>query len=172
VNRYKALKHAVKAHAGQVDKCGQPYILHPIAVAEAVDRGPTPGKEGRGEFAMHWVYGDGQTDAVVVALLHDVLEDTDYEIPATYLTGTQAQALRGITRRTDREPFPETYAEYIERVCADPVTSLVKLADLWHNLQPERQDCLPVKERAGLEKRYLKARDRIWEALGYEWWPS
>jgi len=41
-----------------------------------------------------------------------------------------------------------------------------------HNLSPERQDCLPEDERKGLEKRYLKARDRIWEALGYEWWPD
>jgi hypothetical protein len=41
-----------------------------------------------------------------------------------------------------------------------------------HNLQPERQTCLPAKERKSLEARYPKARDRIWEALGHEWWPE
>ena len=109
-------------------------------------------------------------DAAVVALLHDVIEDTDYKIPASALSGIQTNALLAITRQADRDPHSETYAEYIERVCADPVASVVKLADLWHNLSPERQDCLPAGEAKGLQGRYLKARDRIWKALGFEWW--
>jgi (p)ppGpp synthase/HD superfamily hydrolase len=157
VNRYEALKHAVKAHAGQVDKCGQPYILHPIAVSEAVEGADTLNIESH----------------VVVALLHDVQEDTDYVLPSEDLSGQEARALIALTRQTEREPHPETYAEYIERICeSNEIAQYVKLADLFHNLSPERQDCLPEKERKGLEKRYLKARDRIWEALGYEWWPE
>lgn len=161
MNRYEALKHAAIAHAERRDKCGQPYILHPIAVAGAV--------EAIGFMA--WL--DGLSDrretetAVVVALLHGVLEDTDYELDASDFTLEQWSALVAITRRPD-----QTHAEYIEGVCDDRVASIVKLADLWHNLSPERQACLPERERKGLEKRYLKARERIWEALGYRWWPE
>lgn len=147
MNRYEALKHAVKAHAGQTDKCGQPYILHPIAVAEVL------------EAAHHGEY------AIVAALLHDVVEDTSYRV--TRLDEMQAEHLDILTRRST-----ETYVEYIERCLGDFTTAHVKLADLWHNLQPERQDCLPETERKNLERRYLKGRDRIWEALGYEWWPE
>jgi (p)ppGpp synthase/HD superfamily hydrolase len=160
MNRYQALKHAVKAHAGQVDKCGQPYILHPIAVAETIEAMETATAITLDE------------DEIVVALLHDVIEDTGYVLPAESLSGGQANALRAITRQSARQPFPETYAEYIERVCADLIASVVKLADLAHNLSPERQACLPEKEQRSLEKRYLKARDRIWKALGHEWWPE
>lgn len=148
MNRYEALKHAVKAHAGVLDQCGQPYVLHPIAVAEAL------------EEAHHGEY------AIKAALLHDVFEDTNYRLGG-FLDSLEAEHLDILTRRPT-----ETYAEYIERCLGDYTTAHVKLADLWHNLQPERQDCLPEKERRGLEKRYLKARDRIWEALGYQWWPE
>lgn len=167
MNRYEALRHAVKAHAGQVDKCGQPYILHPIAVAEALE-------------AAEWVFSADPENAFVVALLHDVWEDTNYALPTwesepspTSLTQLQEAVLHRLTRYA-----AETYAEYIEAICRESpfgikeIACIVKLADLWHNLQPERQDCLPEGERKGLEKRYLQARDRIWEALGYEWWPG
>jgi (p)ppGpp synthase/HD superfamily hydrolase len=156
LNRYEALKHAVKAHAGQVDKCGQPYVLHPIAVAEAVD-------------AAVFVLFDRQDreTMVVAALLHDVWEDTAYNDHNGRLSGSEQATLEALTR----DPA-EPYAAYIERTCLSPMASVVKLADLAHNLSPERQDCLPEKERKGLEKRYLKARDRIWETLGYKWWPE
>lgn len=160
MNRYEALTHAVKAHAGQVDKCGKPYILHPIAVAEAVERGA-------------YVWGNVPAETDCVALLHDVQEDTDYLLPLDGLSYRAWMALNLVTKDED-----ETYAEYIDAICNEryvdvqTMASVVKLADLWHNLQPERQGCLPEKERRSLEARYLKARDRIWEALGYEWWPA
>lgn len=156
MNRYEALKHAAIAHAGQVDKCGKPYILHPIAVAGAVEHTEMVRQE----------------IAVEMALLHDVWEDTDHVLPG--LTQRQERILGLLTRHP-----AETYAEYIAKICEGRFTDLrdiaaiVKLADLWHNLQPERQACLPSKEAASLlEGRYLKARDRIWEALGFEWWPT
>lgn len=156
MNRYEALKHAVKAHAGQTDKCGQPYILHPIAVAEAIEAADFLGKE----------------ETVSVALLHDVFEDRTYPL-SLGMTRRETMALQLLTHHP-----PDTYAQYIDAICLTTyidvreMAARVKLADLWHNLQPERQACLPSKEAASLEKRYLKARDRIWEALGYEWWPS
>ena len=147
MNRYEALKHAVKAHGKELDKCGELAVLHPIAVAEALER------------AHHGDY------AIKAALLHDVWEDTDYRISG--LDELEHEHLDILTKRPT-----ETYAEYIDRCCGDFTTLHVKLADLWHNLQPERQACLPAKERQSLEARYLKARDRIWEALGYRWWPE
>lgn len=161
MNRFEALKHAVVAHAGAVDKCGQPYILHPIAVASALE--PLA--------AVQALADPDYEDAVVVALLHDVWEDSDYELPFPAADDdrweVQIVALGKLSRADE-----ETYAEYIERICGSRVACLVKLADLWHNTRPERLGCLPANERKGLGKRYLKARDRLWSALGYEWWPG
>lgn len=155
MNRYEALKHAVRAHAGQKDRCGKDYVLHPIAVAEACEQFETLNTE----------------PFVVVALLHDVWEDTDYALPfAPDGDEDWPHQMNSLAKLTRSEH--ETYTEYIERVFGDYVASVVKLADLWHNLQPERQACLPDKERASLEARYLDARQRIWDALGYEWWPE
>lgn len=160
MNRYDALKHAVKAHAHEIDRCGKPAILHPIAVSEALERGDGHSVDSRSE------------PTIVAALLHDVLEDTDYRPPCSSFEGALLNAL---TRRPD-----EPYSAYLCRVCSATFLGdgplhgpmFVKLADIWHNLQPERQACLPEKERKSLEKRYLKARARIWEALGYRWWPE
>jgi (p)ppGpp synthase/HD superfamily hydrolase len=157
MNRYEALKHAVKAHEAETGRCGALAVLHPIAVAEAVEDTS--------------LVGGGWEDTVVVAFLHEVWEDTDYELPD--LADRQRLALELVTRKEG-----QTYADYITMLCCEQYRDVreiachVKLADLWHNLQPERQACLPSKERASLERRYLKARDRIWKALGYEWWPE
>lgn len=155
MDRYEALQHAVKAHGATPDKCGQLYVLHPLAVARAVEDNTNPDSE--------W-----HEDGAVVALLHDVLEDTDYPLPERTLNVPQHAALKAVTKDEN-----ETYASYIEQICACPnqVAIIVKLADLWHNLQPIRQRCLAEGEARGLEKRYLKSRNRLWEALGQEWWP-
>lgn len=149
MNRYEALKQAVIAHSGQVDKCGKPYILHPLAVAECLERSGMVDQE----------------DAVVVALLHDVLEDTAFE--PVGLSSVQSDSLFAITRQPS-----ESYADYIERLVENEIACFVELADLWHNLSPKRQNCLPAKERKSLEKRYVKARARVWAELGHEWWPE
>ena len=156
MERYEALQHAVKAHGKETDKCGVLAVLHPLAVARAIEDNMDPRSEWR-------------EDGAVVALLHDVLEDTDYDLPCRTLNVPQAAALAAVTKLDD-----ETYAEYIERIatCEHRVAIIVKLADLWHNLSDTRQRCLPEGEAHGLEKRYLKARARLWEALGQEWWPA
>lgn len=155
MKRYEAMRHAVLAHEAEVDKCGQLAVLHPIAVADACD-----------EFETLYV-----ENYVVVALLHDVWEDTDYGLPLPADDDEQGHkqfdALTAITRAVG-----EQYFDYIDRVAANYTASVVKLADLWHNLSPQRQACLPMTERQSLEARYLKARDRIWEAIDYEWWPE
>lgn len=166
MDRYEALKHAVKAHGVTLDKCGQLYVLHPMAVADAIDRGPDfPNWTARAARYSAIERTVARESAAIVALLHDVREDTSYRLPA--LPRAQELALCAITRPND-----ESYADYISRVGSNALATIVKLADLWHNLQPERQDCLPEKEQFGLEKRYLEAREYLWLALGSEWWPA
>lgn len=97
----------------------------------------------------------GGPDAVVVAWLHDVLEDTDYRLGSSallVLSRAQAMALAAITRGPD-----EPYHQYIERVVADPIARLVKFCDLQQNLS-----CDPP---AQLRPRYVMALDRVRRAL-------
>lgn len=150
MNPHEALTIAIRAHAGQRDKCGADYILHPLAVAEAV----RPLKND---------------EITIVALLHDVLEDTDTVLIQDDFWHTEWDALKAITKNIDG---PETYYEYIDRVAQNRTASYVKLADLWHNLSPERQNCLPDEERASLTARYTTARQRIWTAQDFSWWPD
>lgn len=96
------------AHAGQTDKAGRPYILHPERVA---GRLPTP-------------------EAQVVGWLHDTVEDTGVtleEIAAQFGPDTAA-AVESVTH------WPgESDADYMRRVKADPVGRLVKISDLIDN---------------------------------------
>lgn len=111
----QCLEIAETAHQGQVDKLGDPYIWHPIAVCQKM---PTD------------IYK-------CVALLHDVLEDS-YFTPNILLK-------RGIPKSiVDRVVIltkgpKEKYMSYIKRVKQDPITTKVKIADLEHNLDPSRQ---------------------------------
>ncbi len=156
MDRYEALQHAVRAHGKDTDKCGALYVLHPLAVARVIEANTNLDSEWR-------------EDGSVVALLHDVWEDTDYDLPTRSLNVAQYSALQAVTRLPD-----ETYADYIRGICTCDysVAIIVKLADLWHNLSPPRQYCLPAPEASSLRDRYLRSRDQLWEALGQEWWPT
>lgn len=158
MNRYEALRHAVKAHGTQTDWCGNLYVLHPMEVARRLD------DPIRTEASTE--------DVVVVALLHDVLEDTDYELDREWFTPEQWEALYLVTHTPDL-----TYREYIERIAnsGNRVAMMVKLADLSHNMSDERKENLTPDRLAtaqGLERdRYIPSRERLWKALGFEWWP-
>lgn len=111
----RALAHATRAHAGQADKRGRPYLQHVTEVADAVR--PHGAK------------------AVAVALLHDVLEDTTHTDLTPYPPEVR-DAVEVITRQEE-----ETYADYIERVAKHPLARAVKLADLHlnHATAPEER---------------------------------
>lgn len=132
---HTAVSIACQAHAGQSDKQGEPYIFHVMRVALACE---------------------GETR--VVALLHDVVEDTGWTIAALQVQHgiplEVAKALDAISRRKD---VGETHADYIARVSRDPLAVTVKLADLADNLRPERLAALPPEQAASLSKRYLAA---------------
>ena len=116
-----ALQIAQKAHAGQVDKAGKDYILHPMTVAS---------------------YMDTDTEKTI-AYLHDVLEDTDVTVDALrkIFPNEIVDTLITLTHRKD-----ESYFEYIQRVSTSKLAKKVKVADLLHNLditrikEPTKQD--------------------------------
>ncbi len=124
----KAREICMERHAGQVDKAGEPYYLHPFAVADAVD----------GE------------EAKAVAYLHDVVEDTDATpewLAAQGFPANVVEAVDCITRR-DGEP----YGDYIARVARNGLARAVKMADLKHNLDPSRRGATD-----SMRERYAKA---------------
>ena len=106
----KAFMVMYKAHKGQFDKAGVPYYLHPLKVAKKMD----------------------DESSTKVALLHDVLEDTDFTInqlkKIVSLNEEEMEALLLLTHNPC-----DTYDEYIQKVCTSSLAVKVKLADLLHN---------------------------------------
>lgn len=125
-----AIAFACARHAGQVDKAGVPYILHPLGVMAGV----TSIREK------------------VVAVLHDVLEDTDARMDDLRKLGLDDELCRAVDAVTRRKG--ESYEAFILRCKLDPIGSAVKVADLKHNLS--RIYGLPV-ELQGMEERYRRA---------------
>lgn len=130
------------AHRDQKDKAGAPYIYHPARVSHS-----------------RWCVG---IEEVVVALLHDVIEDTcttsehliRYGIPEHIVSIVEC-----LTRRPN-----ESYADFIERCCTNPIAARVKLADLEDNLDVTRFKEINENDLFRLN-RYLRARERIMKYL-------
>ena len=138
----KAMKLAYDAHHGQVDCNGVPYIFHPYHLAEQM------------------------TDEITtcVALLHDVVEDTDVtieELEAEFPKEvTEAVRLLTHDKSTD-------YFDYVRAIKTNPIAKTVKLADLSHN-QDESRIAVPtvVTERKlkHWREKYAKAREILEDA--------
>ena len=129
-----ASKIAYRAHDGQTDKAGVPYIFHPIHIAEQMD----------------------SEESCVVALLHDVIEDSDItlEILSKYFNDDIITALRVLTKKEN-----DDYVMYIKRVKTNKLATKVKIKDLEHNRDLTRLDEVTDKDR----KRSMK----YWEAIRY-----
>ncbi len=128
----KAITVAYNAHQGQLDRAGLPYILHPLHVAEQMK----------------------DEDTCVVALLHDVIEDTDLTLENLReygFTEAQIEGVRVMTREEDAD-----YFEYIRSVKTNPLALAVKLEDLKHNSDVTRIIEITDKDLQRLEK-YKKA---------------
>ena len=136
----KARKIAEKAHEGQMDKGGHPYILHPLRVMN------------RCETEME----------KIAALLHDVLEDSDHTLEDLRREGFAEEILEALVCLTHLEG--EDYMAYIERICQNPLAARVKHADLQDNMDISRIPQPTEKDFARLEK-YKKAKARIEEAM-------
>lgn len=131
-----AIALAVESHKRQVDKAGQPYILHPLRVMLMLDA----------------------EDKRIAAVLHDTVEDCGLELGLIkHRFGAKiAEAVDALTRRED-----ESYMDFIERCGANDIARAVKWADLCDNMKLERLGREPTNEDAKRQRKYQKARDRL-----------
>ena len=136
----EAIGVAVAAHAGQLDKAGKPYILHPLRV-------------------MMTVESPSLDSARKIAVLHDVVEDSEWTIESLDakfgLTAEEQAALRLLTHGDD-----EDYAAYIEKVATNPLARAVKLADLRDNLDVTRLEQVTERDAKRISK-YLRSLRRL-----------
>jgi len=118
----KAIQLATKIHAGQKDRYGKPYILHPLQVMMRVN-----------------------TDQEkIVAILHDVIEDSNLEAKDLAEQGFSPEIVTAVDCLSKRDS--EKYQDYIERVLPNPLARKIKLADLEDNMNLERVDHLEEKD--------------------------
>jgi hypothetical protein len=121
----RAIELAAVGHDNQLQRSGEPYVLHPLTLL--VDVAPL------GESHM------------IVAALHDYLEDCEVDENAlAFLTVDERDALDRLTHR-DGDDYLTTY---LDRILASPLATAVKQADLRHNLDLSRRDpAMPFTER-------------------------
>lgn len=110
----RAIAIAAQAHAGQVDKAGQPYILHPLRV-------------------MLRVAGESERMA---AVLHDVVEDSNVSLEDLAAEGFSGEVLAAVEALTKRPG--ETRLQAAHRAAAHSIARVVKLADNAENLDISR----------------------------------
>lgn len=135
-----AIRISVEAHRGQTDRGGKPYILHPLRVMSSV----------------------GSDDERIVAVLHDVVEDTNWTLERLSGEGFPPHilaALDGVTRRAG-----EDYSAFVERAALNPISIRVKLADLRDNMDISRLSVVTAKDSERLAK-YHAAYKRLLAAL-------
>lgn len=127
----KAMNIAYNAHRNQFDKAGVPYIYHPIHLAEQMD---------------------SETECIV-ALLHDVVEDTEVTLEQLEKEFPK-EVIESIELLTHGENV--NYMEYIKELSQNPIAKKVKIADLLHNSDETRLEKITIKDVARKEK-YKKA---------------
>ena len=124
----RAIQIAAEAHAGQTDKGGVPYILHPLRIMLRM----------------------GRYEERIVAVLHDVVEDSNYTFGALEAEGFSASVIDAI-RALTKTPG-ETRIEAAYRAVANPIARAVKLADNAENMDlsripnPSDKDLARLKE--------------------------
>ena len=130
----KAMKIAYEAHQNQVDRAGVPYIYHPIHLAEQMNT----------EIEC------------VVALLHDVVEDTEitFEELEQFFPKEAIDALKLLTHDKKVD-----YMKYVEEIKKNAIAKKVKIADITHNADETRLDTITTKD--------IERRNKYKEALEF-----
>ncbi|MBO5211239.1 MAG: GTP pyrophosphokinase [Clostridia bacterium] len=131
-NTKKALKLCFEAHKNQTDKSGMPYVFHPFHLAEQMQTEET----------------------TIVALLHDLIEDTNYTIEDLTNMGFNKSITDAILLMTHSDDVD--YMDYVRAIKENPIAKAVKLADLNHNSDLTRLDIVDEKSLKRREK-YQKA---------------
>lgn len=138
-----AIAITAKAFEGIYDKGGEPYILHCLAV----------------------MYGVAYTDddeIMMAAVMHDLIEDTDYTTEDLYELGFSSSIVNMISRLTHMDG--DSYDEYLDVIACNKGCIQIKLADLKHNTDITRMKGLREKDFKRLEK-YHRAYKFLEECL-------
>ncbi|MBD2074711.1 phosphohydrolase [Phormidium sp. FACHB-592] len=136
----RAVAIAATAHQNQLDKANAPYILHPLRL---LLRGQTPLEQ-------------------IVAVLHDVVEDSDWTLEQLAAEGFPSEAIAALdclTRRSD-----ESYDDFMDRVLTNPLAMRVKRYDLEDNMTLTRMAVLTAKDTERLQ-RYHAVYQRLLQVL-------
>lgn len=128
-----AVALATRAHSGQLDKAGRPYIRHPLRVMSKVDG----------------------VEAKMTAVLHDVVEDTAVTEAELLDLGCPRRVVDAVLAISKRDGEPQ--ADYLARVAADPIALVVKHADIADNSGPERLGLLGPATQDRLRRKYAEA---------------
>ena len=129
----EAMKLCFEAHKEQKDKSGLPYVFHPFHLAEQMD----------------------DEESTVVALLHDVVEDTGYTLDDLAEMGFGDTVIAALELLTHDDDSP--YLDYVRRIKTNPLARKVKLADLAHNSDVSRLDHDPTEEDRERVEKYRKS---------------
>lgn len=124
----KAMRLAFDAHKDQVDKSGLPYVFHPLHLAEQMQTEET----------------------VTAALLHDVVEDTDYSLRDSTEMGFPKPVMDALALLTHDPSVP--YLDYVAKIKENPIARAVKLADLRHNSNTTRLETVDAKTEQRIQK--------------------
>ena len=135
----KAMKLCFEAHKEQVDKSGLPYVFHPFHVAEQMQDEIT----------------------ATVALLHDVVEDTDYTLADLSEMGFPEAVTDALSLLTHDKSVG--YFDYVSSIKSNPVARAVKIADLKHNSDLSRLDIITDDDMTRIEK-YVRSLSILLEA--------
>ena len=134
-----AILIAAEAHEGEKDKAGAAYILHPLRMMMRM----------KTESEM------------MTAILHDVVEDTDWTLEMLREKGFSEEVLEAVECVTNRAG--ESYEEFIKRAGKNPIARRVKIADLEDNMNIQRIGEITQKDLERLEK-YHKS----WRTLSFD----
>lgn len=129
----QAILIAARAHLGQTDRMGAPYILHPLRM----------------------MFRFKSETEMIVAVLHDVIEDNpDWDFDRLRQEGFSEEIIQAVDHLTRQEQ--ETYEEFVVRSSGNPLARRVKLADLEDNMDLKRLNRLTEQDQARLA-RYHRA---------------
>lgn len=132
----KAILIATKAHFGQLDKGGQPYILHPLIVMQSCNLDLEK----------------------ICAVLHDVIEDTDITLNELKVEGFSEEVLVILDLLTKKDQ--EDYSTFIDRISKNETACRVKIADLQDNMNLSRIKSPSIEDKKRVEK-YMDAFKRL-----------
>jgi len=143
----RAIALAASAHAAQMDRNGGVYLLHPVRV----------------------MLQQSDDDARIVAVLHDVVEDTTVTLQQLREEGFSEEVIAAVDSVTQRQG--EEYFTFVRRAAGNRIGRLVKIADLWDNLDPSRLASFTERD-AERFARYRKALEMLGVRAAFEGAPA